>query len=63
MKLHDKLRIIPDFLRQRSDEENDIGAGEVVYIHPRRRFVTLEYTAKNGRRFRESFTLLRRRGI
>lgn len=35
--------------------------GVVVYIHPRGRFYTLEFTCENGTKFRESFKLVRRR--
>lgn len=29
--------------------------GRIVYIHPRGRWVTVEFTAKNGVKLRESF--------
>ena len=40
-----------------SGQPDRLMTGEVVYIHPRGRFYTAEFTCENGKIFRESFQL------
>ena len=40
-----------------SGEPDRLMTGTVVYIHPRGRFYTAEFTCENGKKFRESFKL------
>ena len=58
MKLHDMIQHAPSIMEYLAPEERDSVYGEVVYIHPQRRYVTLEYKWRRGRTFRESFKLV-----
>ena len=68
MKLGDKIQHAPSIMEYLAPEERDSEYlapeeresiyGEVVYIHPQRRYVTLEYSWRRGRTFRESFKLV-----
>lgn len=58
MKLHDTIQHAPSIMEYLAPEERDSVYGEVVYIHPKRRYVTLEYKWRRGRTFRESFQLI-----
>ena len=57
MSIFEKLNIddelgIPVYPRA---GEDSLTVGRVVYIHPKKRFFTLEYTTKEGKKIRESF--------
>ena len=58
MKLGDKIQHAPSIMEYLAPEERDSIYGDVVYIHPQRRYVTLEYSWRRGRTFRESFKLV-----
>lgn len=63
MKLHDMIQHAPTIMEFHAPEERNTVQGEVVYIHPRHRYVTLEYRWRGGRTFRESFQLIPKEGV
>lgn len=60
MKLGDIVKTKPMTVTLNADPEGrkvkGIPSGVVVYIHPKRRFYVLEYTARGGK-FREAFII------
>lgn len=64
MQLGDKITQIVGYNPYGLSVVQDIPmTGEVVYIHPRGRFYTLEFTCENGMKFRESFKIIKRRRV
>lgn len=57
MKLGDKKWMRPTYSSRdiRFPSDNELLEGTVVYIHPKRRFYTLQFKNRYGETFRESF--------
>lgn len=60
MKLGDQIMARPLFGGDTGESEGKLQKGVVVYIHPKERFFTLEFTSRvTGDKFRESFPMMR----
>lgn len=62
MTIGDIRREAPTFATMFGGSAGRLQDAEVVYIHPRRRFYTVEFTSMTGVRFRECFYYDDRRG-
>lgn len=62
MTIGDIRREAPTFATMFGGSAGRLQDAEVVYIHPRRRFYAVEFTAPGGGRFRESYYFTDRRG-
>ena len=62
MTIGDIRREAPTFATMFGGSAGRLQDAEVVYIHPRRRFYAVEFTAPGGGRFRESYYFKDRRG-
>lgn len=62
MKVGDKVKMAPTMVCKAGIERNDPLDGVITYIHPKRIFYMVEFTAPGGRKFSESFFIGNRRG-